>query len=44
MSPNSFRQRDSVSRDEIEVHALYQYMLDGWNKRNADTFATSWYT
>ena len=41
MSSHLFQQQDSLSPDEIEVHALYRQMLDGWNQRSADAFATT---
>jgi uncharacterized protein (TIGR02246 family) len=31
--------QDSLSPDESAVHALYQQLLDSWNKRRADIFA-----
>ena len=40
MTSHSFRQQDAPSTDEIAVRALYQQMLDGWNQRSADAFAT----
>jgi uncharacterized protein (TIGR02246 family) len=39
MSLNSFQSHDSLSTDEIEIRALYQHVLDGWNTRNAEAFA-----
>ena len=41
MNNYPFQQQGSPSSDEIEVRALYQQLLDGWNKRNADAFAAS---
>ena len=40
MSSHSLRQQDAPSSDEMEVRTLYRELLDGWNKRNADAFAT----
>ena len=40
MSSHTFRQQDAPSSDEMEVRTLYRQMLDGWNKRSADAFAT----
>ena len=40
MSSHSFRQQDAPPSDEIEVRTLYRQMLDGWNMRSADAFAT----
>ena len=40
MSSHPFRQQDAPSSDEIEVRTLYRQMLDGWNQRSADAFAT----
>lgn len=39
MHSHSFQQQDVPSSDEITVHTLYQQLLYGWNKRNADAFA-----
>lgn len=41
MNNYPFQQQGSPSSDEIEVRALYQQLLDGWNKRSADAFAAS---
>ena len=41
MNNYPFQQQGSPSSDEIEVRALYQQLLDSWNKRNADAFAAS---
>ena len=40
MSLPPFRKQAASSSDEIEVRTLYRQMLDGWNKRSADAFAT----
>ncbi len=40
MSSHVFRQQDALPSDEIEVRTLYRQLLDGWNKRSADAFAT----
>ena len=40
MSSHLFQQQDSLSPDEIEVHALYRQMLDGWNQRSAKDMAS----
>ncbi len=40
MSLPPYRKQDASSSDEIEVRTLYWQMLDGWNKRSADAFAT----
>jgi len=40
MSSHPFRQQDAPSSDEIEVRALYQQIIDSWNQRSADAFAT----
>ena len=39
MNSNTFRLQESLSSDESEVCALYRGMMDGWNKRNAESFA-----
>lgn len=39
MSAQTFRPQNSLSPDEIAVRELYRQMLDGWNKRNAESFA-----
>ena len=39
MSLHAFRPQDASSSDEMEVRTLYQQMLDGWNRHNADAFA-----
>ncbi len=36
MSSPTFRSAYSPSTDETEVRALYQQLLEGWNKRSAD--------
>ena len=41
MNNYPFQQQGSPSSNEIEVRALYQHLLDSWNKRNADAFAAS---
>lgn len=41
MNNYPFQQQGSPSSNEIEVRALYQQLLDAWNKRNADAFAAS---
>jgi hypothetical protein len=33
------RGSDSKSRDEAAIHALYQQMIDGWNRGSGDAFA-----
>lgn len=40
MSLPLYRKQNASSSDEIEVRTLYRQMLDGWNKRSADAFAT----
>jgi len=40
MSSDRFRQQDALSSDEMEVRTLYHQLMDSWNKRNADAFAT----
>lgn len=39
MSSHPFQQQNAPSPDEIAVRTLYQQLLDGWNKRNADACA-----
>src|ERR1700730_13831110 len=39
MNMQASRPQDSLSPDEINVRALYQQLLDGWNKRSADEYA-----
>ena len=39
MNSQTIQPQDSLSPDEIEARALYQQVLDGWNKRSADSFA-----
>jgi uncharacterized protein (TIGR02246 family) len=39
MSATTISADDSASQGEIQVHALYQELLNGWNKRNAADFA-----
>ncbi len=34
-------QPQNLSSDEIEVRALYQHLLDGWNGREANAFAAA---
>lgn len=34
-----FQPHNSLSTDEIEVRILYQRILDGWNKQDAEAFA-----
>ncbi len=41
MNSQTFQPQNSPSPDEIEIRALYRQMLDGWNKRSADAFATT---
>src|SRR5260370_734179 len=41
MNNYPFQQQGSPSSNEIEVRALYQQVLDSWNRRNADAFAAS---
>jgi uncharacterized protein (TIGR02246 family) len=41
MNNYPFQQQGSPSSNEIEVRALYQHLLDSWNKRSADAFAAS---
>lgn len=41
MNNYPFQQQGSPSSNEIEVRALFQKLLDSWNKRNADAFAAS---
>jgi len=40
MSSHPSRQQEMPSSDEIEVRTLYRQVIDGWNQRNADAFAT----
>jgi uncharacterized protein (TIGR02246 family) len=40
MSSHPFQQQDAPSSDVIEIRTLYRQMLDVWNKRSADAFAT----
>lgn len=39
MHADSFQPQDVSPSDESAIRALYQQLLDGWNKRNADAFA-----
>ena len=39
MNNYPFQQQGLPSSSEIEVRALYQQLLDSWNRRNADAFA-----
>ena len=39
MSTPTFQPQNAASPDEVEIRALYQQMLEGWNTRNADAFA-----
>ena len=39
MNSQPVRPQDLLSPAEMEVHALYRQLLDGWNKRSADDFA-----
>ncbi|HEY6539287.1 MAG TPA: SgcJ/EcaC family oxidoreductase [Ktedonobacteraceae bacterium] len=41
MNNYPFQQQGSPSSNEIEVRRLYQQLLDSWNRRNADAFASS---
>ncbi len=41
MNNYPFQQQGSPSSNEIEVRALYQHLLDSWNRRSADAFAAS---
>lgn len=41
MNNYPFQQPGSPSSSEIEVRGLYQRLLDSWNRRNADAFASS---
>ena len=41
MSGHAFQTQDASSSGEMEVRALYQHMLDGWNTHDADMFADS---
>lgn len=40
MSLHSYQRQDAPSSDEIAVHTLYRQIIDGWNKRSADAFAS----
>src|SRR5262245_32640891 len=40
MSLQASQPQDSPSPDETEVRALYRELLDSWNRRSADAFAT----
>ncbi|HZR44095.1 MAG TPA: SgcJ/EcaC family oxidoreductase [Ktedonobacteraceae bacterium] len=40
MSSQISRPQDSPSPDETEVRALYRELLDSWNRRSADAYAT----
>ncbi|HEX6480721.1 MAG TPA: SgcJ/EcaC family oxidoreductase [Ktedonobacteraceae bacterium] len=40
MNSSTLQPQDSLSPGESEVRALYQQLLDSWNKRNADIFAS----
>jgi len=39
MNSQPVQPQDLPSPAEMEVHALYRQLLDGWNKRSADGFA-----
>jgi uncharacterized protein (TIGR02246 family) len=39
MNSSTLQPQDSLSPDESAVNALYQQLLDSWNKRRADIFA-----
>ena len=39
MSSHAFSPHGAASSDEMEVHVLYQQLLDGWNRRSAEAFA-----
>src|SRR5258706_11971014 len=39
MNSSALQPQDSLSPDESAVRALYQQLLDSWNKRRADIFA-----
>jgi uncharacterized protein (TIGR02246 family) len=39
MSTQILRAQGSPSTDEAEVRALYQHLLDCWNRRKAEEFA-----
>src|SRR5579871_4848224 len=41
MNNYPFQQQGLPSSSEIEVRRLYQQLLDSWNSRNADAFASS---
>ena len=40
MSSDPTRPQDALSADERAVRALYHQIIDGWNQRNAQAFAT----
>ena len=40
MSSDSVRPPDALSSEERAVRALYSQIIDGWNQRNAEAFAT----
>jgi uncharacterized protein (TIGR02246 family) len=40
MSTHAFQAQDASSPDEIEIRALYRELLDSWNRRSADAFAS----
>lgn len=40
MSFPPFRTQGASSSDEMDIRALYRRVLDGWNKRSAEAFAT----
>ena len=39
MNSSNLQPQNSLSPDESAVRALYQQLLDSWNKRRADSFA-----
>ena len=39
MSTQTSRSYNAASSDETQINALYQQLLDGWNRRNAHDFA-----
>ena len=41
MNNYPFQQQGSPSSSEIEVYTFYQQLLDSWNRRNAEAFASS---
>ena len=41
MNNYPFQQQGSPSFSEIEVYTLYQQLLDSWNRRDAEAFASS---